>query len=159
MNQQEKKKQVAIYCRVSTVEQAEEGYSIGEQERLIREYCMKQGYEVLVGAVGSSLLGQGCELFGGVALAGYFPHQMGIGGLHVQLVDVQAGVGLTVSVTEGVEGHVGLSVARVLPTVIVGRGGVGPVARPNHVAVYAGHSPGHVIGHGLNAVVGSPGLS
>lgn len=46
MNQQEKKKQVAIYCRVSTVEQAEEGYSIGEQERLIREYCMKQGYEV-----------------------------------------------------------------------------------------------------------------
>jgi len=46
MGKQENSKQVAIYCRVSTVEQAEEGYSIGEQERLIREYCARQGYEV-----------------------------------------------------------------------------------------------------------------
>ena len=46
MNQQRKRIVVAIYCRVSTTEQAEEGYSISEQERLIREYCMKQGYEV-----------------------------------------------------------------------------------------------------------------
>ncbi len=37
---------VAIYCRVSTTEQAEEGYSIGEQERLLIEYCEKQGYKV-----------------------------------------------------------------------------------------------------------------
>lgn len=44
MKQQNKK--VAIYCRVSTTEQAEEGYSIKEQERLIREYCVNQGYEV-----------------------------------------------------------------------------------------------------------------
>lgn len=28
-------KKIAIYCRVSTVEQAEEGYSIDEQERLL----------------------------------------------------------------------------------------------------------------------------
>ena len=46
MNQQEKEIVVAIYCRVSTTEQAEEGYSIGEQERLIRDYCIKQGYKV-----------------------------------------------------------------------------------------------------------------
>ena len=40
------KKRVAIYCRVSTTEQAEEGYSIGEQERVIAEYCEKHGYEI-----------------------------------------------------------------------------------------------------------------
>lgn len=41
------KKVVAIYCRVSTKEQAEEGYSISEQERLLLEYCEKNQYEVL----------------------------------------------------------------------------------------------------------------
>lgn len=46
MSKEERRKRIAIYCRVSTTEQAEEGYSIGEQERLIREYCGKQGYEV-----------------------------------------------------------------------------------------------------------------
>lgn len=46
MEQNGKVKKVAVYCRVSTTEQAEEGYSIGEQERLIREYCVKRGYEV-----------------------------------------------------------------------------------------------------------------
>lgn len=39
-------KKVAIYCRVSTTEQAEEGYSIGEQERLLIEYCDKNNYQV-----------------------------------------------------------------------------------------------------------------
>ena len=39
-------KKVAIYARVSTVEQAEEGYSIDEQERLLREYCDKHNLEV-----------------------------------------------------------------------------------------------------------------
>ena len=39
-------KVVAIYCRVSTTEQAEEGYSIGEQERLLIEFCNHNGYEV-----------------------------------------------------------------------------------------------------------------
>jgi site-specific DNA recombinase len=37
---------VAIYSRVSTIEQAEVGYSIDEQERLLIEYCDKMGYEV-----------------------------------------------------------------------------------------------------------------
>ncbi|WP_238904394.1 recombinase family protein [Clostridium sp. YIM B02506] len=37
---------VAIYSRVSTIEQAEAGYSIDEQERLLIEYCDKMGYEV-----------------------------------------------------------------------------------------------------------------
>ena len=40
-------KRVAIYCRVSTIEQAEEGYSIKEQEMLLMEFCEKQGYEVV----------------------------------------------------------------------------------------------------------------
>lgn len=39
-------KRVAIYCRVSTIEQAEEGYSIEEQERVQVEYCKFNGYEV-----------------------------------------------------------------------------------------------------------------
>lgn len=39
-------KKVAIYCRVSTIEQAEEGYSIDEQERLLIDYCNKNNYEV-----------------------------------------------------------------------------------------------------------------
>lgn len=46
MNEANKSKVVAIYCRVSTTEQAEEGYSIGEQERLLIEYCNKNHFEV-----------------------------------------------------------------------------------------------------------------
>ena len=37
---------VAIYSRVSTIEQAEEGYSIAEQERLLTEWCNKMDYDV-----------------------------------------------------------------------------------------------------------------
>ena len=37
---------VAIYCRVSTTEQAETGYSIDEQERLLIDWCNKNGLEV-----------------------------------------------------------------------------------------------------------------
>ncbi|SCY52711.1 recombinase family protein [Lysinibacillus fusiformis] len=37
-------KRVAIYARVSTTEQAEEGYSIDEQQRLLTEWCDKNGY-------------------------------------------------------------------------------------------------------------------
>lgn len=37
-------KRVAIYARVSTTEQAEEGYSIDEQQRLLTEWCEKNGY-------------------------------------------------------------------------------------------------------------------
>lgn len=39
-------KRVAIYCRVSTVEQAEEGYSIDEQNLKIREYCEREGHKI-----------------------------------------------------------------------------------------------------------------
>lgn len=40
------RKRVAIYCRVSTIEQAEEGYSIDEQQRLLMEWCKKMDYTV-----------------------------------------------------------------------------------------------------------------
>ena len=43
-NQQAKK--VAIYCRVSTTEQAEEGYSINEQKKLLTYECEKNGNTV-----------------------------------------------------------------------------------------------------------------
>lgn len=41
-----RKKIMAIYTRVSTIEQAESGYSIDEQERLLLEYCSKNDIEV-----------------------------------------------------------------------------------------------------------------
>ncbi|MGG7196041.1 recombinase family protein [Clostridium butyricum] len=37
---------VALYCRVSTPEQAEEGYSIEEQERLLRKFCEDNDYTI-----------------------------------------------------------------------------------------------------------------
>lgn len=42
----DKQIRVAIYSRVSTKEQAEEGYSIDEQERLLIEYCDKNNFVV-----------------------------------------------------------------------------------------------------------------
>ncbi|NFG59313.1 recombinase family protein [Clostridium botulinum] len=39
-------KKLAIYTRVSTIEQSEEGYSIDEQERLLRRWAEKNNYEV-----------------------------------------------------------------------------------------------------------------
>lgn len=39
-------KRVAIYARVSTTEQAEEGYSIDEQERVLVNWCNDKGYVV-----------------------------------------------------------------------------------------------------------------
>ena len=41
-----REKIIAIYTRVSTLEQAEEGYSIDEQERLLMDYCRRNNYEV-----------------------------------------------------------------------------------------------------------------
>lgn len=72
MSHTEQKATAAIYCRVSTREQAEEGYSIGEQERLIREYCMKQGYEVSAMArqvMGRVPLPKKCRIFSVVSAA------------------------------------------------------------------------------------------
>ena len=40
-------KRAIIYCRVSTLEQAEEGGSLATQERLCREYAAKHGYQVV----------------------------------------------------------------------------------------------------------------
>ena len=37
---------VAIYVRVSTTEQAQEGYSLDAQERLLTDYCKAHGYEI-----------------------------------------------------------------------------------------------------------------
>ncbi len=54
----EQKKIAAIYCRVSTQEQAEEGYSIGEQERLLKEYCEKHDYEVFQVYVDAGISGK-----------------------------------------------------------------------------------------------------
>ncbi|WP_440614946.1 recombinase family protein [Bacillus subtilis] len=45
-NQAVEIKRVALYARVSTTEQAEEGYSIDEQVRLLKLWCERQGYVV-----------------------------------------------------------------------------------------------------------------
>ena len=37
---------VDVYCRVSTTEQSEEGYSIGEQEAKLTAYCIGMGYTI-----------------------------------------------------------------------------------------------------------------
>ncbi|MED0968187.1 recombinase family protein [Bacillus paramycoides] len=39
-------RRAAIYARVSTTEQAEEGYSIDEQIRVLNEFCQREDYEV-----------------------------------------------------------------------------------------------------------------
>ena len=40
-------KRAAIYARVSTVEQAEEGYSIEAQLKSLREVCEAKGFELI----------------------------------------------------------------------------------------------------------------
>lgn len=39
-------KKVAIYCRVSTIGQADDGYSIGEQQDKLQKYCEIMGWKV-----------------------------------------------------------------------------------------------------------------
>ena len=46
LNVEKRRKLIAIYCRVSTEEQSENGYSIDEQERLLEEWCKKMGYVI-----------------------------------------------------------------------------------------------------------------
>ena len=46
-NQNEQQKKAVIYCRVSTKEQVDEGNSLTTQERICREYALKQGFEVV----------------------------------------------------------------------------------------------------------------
>lgn len=43
---EKRRKLIAVYCRVSTEEQSENGYSIDEQERLLEEWCKKMGYVI-----------------------------------------------------------------------------------------------------------------
>ncbi|HLR65534.1 MAG TPA: recombinase family protein [Virgibacillus sp.] len=43
---QESIKRVALYARVSTVEQAEEGYSIDEQINILRDWCDREGHTI-----------------------------------------------------------------------------------------------------------------
>ena len=40
------KKSAAIYCRVSTEDQAREGFSLPEQEKRLRAMCKYKGYEI-----------------------------------------------------------------------------------------------------------------
>lgn len=51
-------KKAAIYARVSSTEQAEEGYSIHEQRRVLKEYCDKHGYDVYDEYVDSGISGK-----------------------------------------------------------------------------------------------------
>lgn len=46
MIKNEQKRRAAIYIRVSTVEQAKEGYSLPAQERKLRDYCSLKDYVV-----------------------------------------------------------------------------------------------------------------
>lgn len=63
----------AIYARVSTREQAEEGYSIAAQLKAIREFCSHEGLEIAAefveaesaGKVGRSQFNAMCEFFTG----------------------------------------------------------------------------------------------
>ena len=42
----EEKKIAGIYIRVSTEDQAREGFSLGEQEEKLRELCKYKGFEI-----------------------------------------------------------------------------------------------------------------
>ena len=46
MNRDNTKKKVAIYIRVSTLDQAREGYSLDAQERTLRKWCDDHKYEI-----------------------------------------------------------------------------------------------------------------
>lgn len=46
MNNENKKKLVAIYIRVSTLDQAREGYSLDAQERTLRKWCTEHNADV-----------------------------------------------------------------------------------------------------------------
>ena len=55
------KKIVAIYTRVSTTDQAREGYSLEEQERRLRAKCESEGYEVYKVYTDSGISGKSTE--------------------------------------------------------------------------------------------------
>ena len=47
MNKNPNKIKCIIYCRVSSKEQADEGYSLDSQDKLLKEYAEKHGFEVV----------------------------------------------------------------------------------------------------------------
>ena len=46
MNMDEKIKSAGIYIRVSTFDQAREGFSLGEQEERLKEFCNFKRYNI-----------------------------------------------------------------------------------------------------------------
>ncbi len=42
----DEKKVAGIYKRVSTLDQKREGFSLGEQEEKLKEFCKFKGYEI-----------------------------------------------------------------------------------------------------------------
>ena len=42
----DEKKIAGIYKRVSTLDQKREGFSLGEQEEKLKEFCKFKGYEI-----------------------------------------------------------------------------------------------------------------
>ncbi|WP_409482403.1 recombinase family protein [Bacillus safensis] len=58
---QEPIKRVALYARVSTVEQAEEGYSIDEQVNILRDWCEREGHTIYKEYVDRGVSGKNIE--------------------------------------------------------------------------------------------------
>ncbi|WP_372814271.1 recombinase family protein [Paenibacillus sp.] len=52
---------IAIYIRVSTEEQAEQGYSIDGQEETLRAYCEKEGYNIVDKYIDRGISGKSME--------------------------------------------------------------------------------------------------
>jgi site-specific DNA recombinase len=71
-----KKMRVGLYVRVSTVEQAEEGYSVGEQTKRLTKYCEAMGWDI----------------FRTYTDAGYSGGSMDRPGLNEMITDIQAGL-------------------------------------------------------------------
>ena len=47
MNNNKQQTNVILYCRVSTDEQAEKGFSLNYQEESLKRYCDRMGYNVV----------------------------------------------------------------------------------------------------------------
>src|SRR3954466_1287037 len=68
-------KRAVLYVRVSTEEQAQSGYSLGQQMEALREYAAREGYEVLEevndpGQSGASLERPGIDCVRNLVTAG-----------------------------------------------------------------------------------------
>ncbi|MGU3471879.1 recombinase family protein [Paenibacillus sp. D51F] len=61
LNNREKPLRVAIYIRVSTEEQAEQGYSIDGQDETLRAYCEQKSYDIIDKYVDRGISGKSME--------------------------------------------------------------------------------------------------